>query len=82
MNMHLKHSAGALFIILLGGMICSLLTMRRSESFVDAGRCGVDLPPCQGKDVRCMGYCKSDIPPTLPLLSPLPMTPATAYPYC
>ena len=79
MNMRLKHSAGALFIILLGGMIW--LTMKRSESFVDAGRCGVDLPPCQGKDVRCMGYCKSDIPPTLPLFSPLPMTPATAYPY-
>jgi hypothetical protein len=80
MNMRLKHLAGALFLILLGCMIW--LTMRRSESFVDAGRCGVDLPSCQGERIRCTnGYCKSDIPPTLPLLSPLPMTPPTAYPY-
>jgi hypothetical protein len=78
--MRLKHSAGALFIILLAGMIW--LAMRRSESFVDAGRCGVNLPSCQGEHIRCMnGYCKLDSPPMLPLLSPLPMTPPTAYPY-
>lgn len=82
MNMRLKHSAGALFLILLGGMIFCVLAMTRSESFVDAGRCGVDLPSCQGERVRCMnGYCKSDNPPMLPHLSPLPMTPPTAYPY-
>lgn len=79
--MRLKQSAGALFLILLGGMICCVL-MTRSESFVDAGRCGVDLPSCQGERIRCMnGYCKSDIPRTLPPISPLPMTPPTAYPY-
>jgi len=82
MNMRLKQSAGALFLILLGGMIFCVLAMTRSESFVDAGRCGVYLPSCQGERIRCMnGYCKSDIPVALPLLSPLPMTPPTAYPY-
>jgi len=82
MNMRLKQSAGALFLILLGGMICCVLAMTRSEPFVDIGRCGVDLPSCQGERIRCMnGYCQSDNPPTLPHLSPLPMTPPTAYPY-
>ena len=81
--MRLKLTAGTLFIILLGGMIaCVVFCMGCSEGFVDPGRCGVDLPSCQGKHVRCMnGYCKSDIPPKLPAISPLPMTPPTAYPY-
>jgi hypothetical protein len=79
----MRLKAGTLFIILLGGMIAYVvLTMTCNEGFVDAGHCGVDLPSCQGERVRCMnGYCKSDIPPTLPALSPLPMTPPTAYPY-
>jgi len=79
----MRMKAGTLFIILLGGMICYvLLTMTCNEGFVDPGHCGVDLPSCQGEHVRCMnGYCKSDIPPKLPALSPLPMTPPTAYPY-
>lgn len=81
--MRQKLTAGTLFIILLGGMIaCVLFCMGYSEGFVDRIRCGVDLPSCQGERVRCMnGYCKSDIPPRLPALSPLPMTPPTAYPY-
>jgi len=44
-----------------------------SEGFVDEGRCGVDLPSCTG-GLRCInGYCKSDIAPTLPLFSDLPL---------
>lgn len=79
----MRLKAGTLFIILLGGMIaCVVFSMMGTEGFVDAGCCGVDLPSCQGERVRCMnGYCKSDIPQTLPALSPLPMTPPTAYPY-
>ena len=79
----MRVKAGTLFIILLGGMICCVLYSKAyREGFVDRIRCGVDLPSCQGERVRCMnGYCKSDIPPTLPARSPLPMTPPTAYPY-
>jgi len=76
-----RKMAGMLFVAILVGMIAYvMLSVRSCESFVDAGRCGVDLPPCSGKDIRCMnGYCKSDIPPRLPELSPLPMTPPTRY---
>jgi len=79
----MRLTPGSLFIIILGGMIAYvLLTKTCNEGFVDKIRCGVDLPSCQGERVRCMnGYCKSDIPPTLPERSPLPMTPPTAYPY-
>ena len=50
------------------------------DGFVDAGQCGVGRSSCSGERVRCMnGYCKSDIAPTLPLLSDLPMTPPTKY---
>jgi len=50
-------------------------THNASEGFVDAGRCGVDLPPCSG-GLRCMnGYCKSDIAPVMPYFSDLPMVP-------
>lgn len=81
--MRMKLTSGTLFIILLGAMICCVVfSIARPEGFVDPGRCGVDLPSCQGERIRCMnGYCKSDIPPTLPAISPLPMTPPTAYPY-
>ena len=83
MDMKLRHLAGTLFIILvLGMMIYLVITPNPSEGFVDAGRCGVDLPSCSGEHIRCMnGYCKSDIPPKLPPISDLPMTPPTKYPY-
>ena len=46
----------------------------RIEPFVDAGRCGVDLPPCVGEHVRCInGYCRSDVPPVLPVFSDVPI---------
>jgi hypothetical protein len=49
----------------------------RIEAFVDAPRCGVDLPSCVGEDVRCInGYCKSDKAPTLPPFSDLPIMPS------
>jgi hypothetical protein len=81
MNGKGRQIAGTVFIIVLSGMLLYLMIGVRSyESFVDAGRCGVDLPSCVGKDIRCMnGYCKSDIPPRLPPLSDLPMTPPTRY---
>ena len=83
MDMKLRHLAGTLFMIAVLGMMIYLVIMPNpSEGFVDAGRCGVDLPSCSGERIRCMnGYCKSDIPPELPLLSDLPMTPPTKYPY-
>jgi hypothetical protein len=83
MDMKLRHAAGTLFIIAVMGMMIYLVMMpKASEGFVDPGRCGVDLPSCQGERVRCMnGYCKSDIPPQLPKYSDLPMTPPTKYPY-
>ena len=74
--MKLRHAAGTIFIIIMCGMII-YLTTKSYEGF--ANRCGVDLPSCSG--LRCMnGYCKSDIPPTLPYLSDLPITPKK-YPY-
>ncbi len=83
MDMKLRHLAGCIFIIAVVLMMIYLVMMPvASEGFVDAGRCGVDLPSCEGERVRCMnGYCKSDIPPKLPPLSDLPMTPPTKYPY-
>ena len=83
MNMKVKQSAGTLFVMLIVGMVLFLVLMPRvSEGFMDTGRCGVDLLPCSGERIRCMnGYCKSDIPPKLPPLSNLPMTPPTKYPY-
>jgi hypothetical protein len=83
MNMKLRHTAGTFFVIIVLGMMMYLMIMPgASEGFVDAGRCGVDLPSCSGERVRCMnGYCKSDIPPKMPPLSDLPMTPPTKYPY-
>jgi hypothetical protein len=83
MDMKLRHAAGTVFVILVIGMMIYLVTSEKpSEGFVDPGRCGVDLPSCSGERVRCMnGYCKSDIPPKMPAISDLPMTPPTAYPY-
>lgn len=78
MNMKLRHSAGTLFIIFVIGMMIYLIVLpNNSEGYVDVGRCGVDLPSCSGERIRCMnGYCKSDIPPKMPLISDLPLTPA------
>lgn len=83
MDMKLRVLSGTFFIVLVFVMISYLVLYPTvSESFVDAGRCGVDLPSCSGKNIRCMnGYCKSDIPPRLPPISDLPMTPPTKYPY-
>jgi hypothetical protein len=81
MDMKLRHLSGILFIIIVVGMMIHLMSSS-SEGFVDAGRCGVDLPSCSGEHIRCMnGYCKSDIPPKMPLLSDLPLLPPTKYPY-
>jgi len=83
MDIKLRMLSGIVFVVLIFAMMSYLiLNSQVSENFVDPGRCGVDLPSCAGKNIRCMnGYCKSDIPPTLPLLSDLPMTPPTKYPY-
>jgi len=82
MNMKVK-SAGIWFIILIIVMVLFLVLMPKvSEGFIYTIRCGVDLLPCSGERIRCMnGYCKSDIPPKLPALSDLPMTPPTKYLY-
>jgi hypothetical protein len=68
MDMKLRHLSGTVFIVLvIMMMIYLVMTKVASEGFVDAGRCGVDLPSCQGERIRCMnGYCKSDIPPRCP----------------
>jgi hypothetical protein len=83
MDMKLRQSAGILFVILVVMMTIYLIIMPTTyETFVDAGRCGVGLPPCSGEHIRCInGYCKSDIPSKLPALSDLEMTPSTKYPY-
>jgi hypothetical protein len=50
-------------------------TCKTSEGFMDAGRCGVDLPSCSN-GLRCInGYCKSDVAPVIPPYSDLPLTP-------
>jgi hypothetical protein len=77
--MKYRYKASTVFIFVLVLMILYVVTSA-SEGFVDAGRCGVGLPPCSGERVRCMnGYCKSDIPPAYPAVSKLPMTPPTKY---
>ncbi len=83
MDMNLRHMAGTIFIILSLGMIIYLIqTPMMFEGYLDKGRCGVDLPSCSGEHIRCMnGYCKSDVPPKLPLISDLPILPETKYPY-
>lgn len=83
MDMKLRHLSGTIFVIITIMMMIYLVGIfERFEGFVDAGRCGVDLPSCSGEHIRCMnGYCKSDIPLKLPPISDLPMTPPTKYPY-
>lgn len=73
MNMKLRQFAGVVFTVLIVAIM--IFIVKRPEGFVDLNRCGVDLPPCLGKGIRCInGYCKSDTPPTMPL-SDLPLTP-------
>jgi hypothetical protein len=83
MDRNIRLLSGTVFIALVVLMIFYLIYDDTvSESFMDAGRCGVDLPSCSGKNIRCInGYCKSDVPPSLPALSDLPITPPTKYPY-
>ncbi len=86
MDMRLRHIFGLLFVSISIGMILYLYRYPKvSDGFVDAGRCGVDLPSCSPENnnprVRCMnGYCKSDTPKELPALSDLPVIPPR-YPY-
>ncbi len=74
--MMMRQTMGALFVIISILMALYLYIIPGSrEGFVDKIRCGVDLPSCP-EGLRCMnGYCKSDIPPTLPPLSDLPIRP-------
>ena len=67
--------AGIIFIVLSAVGLLILYLMPAVDAFVDMGRCGVDLAPCEdGK--RCInGYCKSDNPPTMPAISDLPVLP-------
>ena len=86
MDMRLRQLFGMLFVGVSIWMIIYLYTSPKvSDGFVDAGRCGVDLPSCSPGNnnprVRCMnGYCKSDIPQVIPALSDLPIIPPR-YPY-
>jgi len=80
--MHRTHqlSISAIFILLFIAMILyeSLYPFAAIDAFADMSstRCGVDMPSCVGEHVRCInGYCRSDLPATLPAFSPLPMTP-------
>jgi hypothetical protein len=71
---------GSIFIILSIILILYLYFSPPVEGFVDGVRCGVDLPPCSD-GLRCMnGYCRSDIPPTMPAISDLPIKP-NRYPF-
>ena len=80
----MRRLAGILFIVLIISMLIYLVMLPNIfegfegfEGFEAGERCGVDLPSCSGGErIRCInGYCKSDIPKQLPLLSDLPMVP-------
>lgn len=71
-----QHLAGILFVVLVS-ILLSFLSA--TEGFVDAGRCGVGLPPCS-RGLRCMnGYCRSDKVPNPPA-SDLPVVPSLPFP--
>lgn len=56
-------------------MLCFQKWTMNNEGFVDTGRCGPNLGVCPAP-LRCInGYCKTDIAPTLPYLSELPVVP-------
>lgn len=67
------------FLVLIT-LIVIFLSKKMIEKFVDSGRCGLGMEACPN-GLRCMnGYCKSDTPSHLPLLSDLPIRPKR-YPY-
>jgi hypothetical protein len=72
-----RMNKGRTFLLLVA-IALILYTVRKFnvvDGFVDAGRCGVDLPSC-ASGLRCInGYCKSDVAPRLPLFSDLLMMP-------
>jgi len=79
-----KKSCRILCILFIAVVVLYILSSSYEEGFNDrreeTQQCGVDLPSCSGEHVRCInGYCRSDVAPTLPPLSDLPMTPPTAY---
>ncbi len=70
--MNVRALAGIVSVVTAAVMIYLLVSS--TEGFVDAGRCGVGLPPCS-RGLRCInGYCRSDKAPVLPA-SELPMVP-------
>lgn len=81
MNIRLRQASGTIFVVLVIIMIAYLVIFKiNKEGYMDVGRCGVDLPSCPD-GLRCInGYCKSDIPPKMPVLSDLPVRPPR-YPY-
>jgi hypothetical protein len=69
-RMRIKHLIVIILIIAILYATCTA-----SEGFVDAQRCGVDLPSCSS-GLRCInGYCKTDIAQVLPYFSDLLITP-------
>jgi len=83
MDMKYRQFAGTIFIVMVIAMaayVIEQVTSANHEDFIDAGRCGVDLPSCVGERVRCInGYCKSDRLVAFPELSDIPMLPPTRY---
>jgi hypothetical protein len=75
-RMNRKTTIYIVIIVMIALMLYKVYgSMIRMDGFVDAGRCGVDLPSCPS-GLRCInGYCKSDVAPRLPLFSDLPMMP-------
>jgi len=91
MDMKYRQLAGTIFIVTVIAMAAYVIervtatdaeihAAINTEAFVDAGRCGVDLPSCVGERVRCInGYCKSDRLVAFPELSDIPMLPPARY---
>lgn len=71
---------GIIFIVLI--VLMMIYVVHGSKHVIDGFedkkeimRCGVDLPPCTGEHVRCInGYCKSDIAPSMPAISDVPLS--------
>jgi hypothetical protein len=82
--MAFKQEVVSAFIILIIACVlfgCSAFMKFRTEGYtnyftdIPEGMCGVDLPPCPFGS-RCMnGYCKTDIAPSMPTTSGLPVKP-------
>jgi len=74
--MKVRAFAGIVSVAMAAVMIYLLLSS--TEGFVDAGRCGVGLPPCS-RGLRCInGYCRSDKAPVLPATD-LPIVPVLPF---